>query len=265
MCTLTIKFNPRDDYSIIIAANRDEFYTRSSSPPTIIETDPIIFAPQDLEAGGTWFGINEYGLAAMITNVWTMSNGRLYQGETSTRSRGQLTLDVLRCPNVKSAKIVVQQKIEADIYQFFNLAVLSYKEGIVFSFAGEIKEFPLSPGEAIILNTPYHSSPKKPDRLPQYTPEINLSDNAIHQWLSEVQNYLSQHPDYCKHNEFYGTRSSQIVLISKRDPSADGHEPLFQDRMWYADGPPCDTTFIDFSPQLQKVTAGSISETDEVS
>lgn len=166
MCTLTIKFNPRDDYSIIIAANRDEFYTRSSSPPTIIETDPIIFAPQDLEAGGTWFGINEYGLAAMITNVWTISNGRLYQGEASTRSRGQLTLDVLRCPNVKSAKIVVQQKIEADIYQFFNLAVLSYKEGIVFSFAGEIKEFPLSPGEAIILNTPYHSSPQKPDRLP---------------------------------------------------------------------------------------------------
>lgn len=263
MCTLIINFNPRYDYPIIIATNRDEFYTRPSSPPTIIETDPIIFAPQDLEAGGTWFGINEHGLVAMITNVWIESNGHLYQGEASTRSRGQLTLDVLRCPNMKSAKIVVQKKLEADIYQFFNLAVLSFKEGIVFSFAGELKEFPLSPGGATILNTPYHPSPQKPDRLPQYTLEINLSDNAIHQWLSEVQNYLSQHPDYCKHNEFYGTRSSQIVLISKRDDKS--HEPLFQERIWYADGPPCDTTFIDFSPQLQKVITGSISETDEVS
>ncbi|MCH8011860.1 MAG: NRDE family protein [Candidatus Marinimicrobia bacterium] len=166
MCTLTINFNPGDDYPIIIATNRDESYTRPSSPPTIIETDPIIFAPQDLEGGGTWFGINEFGLVAMITNVWIESNGPLYQGEASTRSRGQLTLDVLRCPNMKSAKIVVQQKLEVDNYQFFNLAVLSYKEGIVFSFSGELKEFPLSPGGATILNTPYHSSPQKPDRLP---------------------------------------------------------------------------------------------------
>ncbi len=60
---------PDSDYPLVVAANRDEFYHRPSTSPTAICSDPLIVAPRDLEAGGTWFGVNGKGLVAAITNI----------------------------------------------------------------------------------------------------------------------------------------------------------------------------------------------------
>lgn len=59
----------RDDYPLIIAANRDEFYVRPTAPSTFWESHPHLLAGQDLEANGTWMGVTRNGKIAALTNV----------------------------------------------------------------------------------------------------------------------------------------------------------------------------------------------------
>ncbi|CAM9997249.1 unnamed protein product, partial [Discosporangium mesarthrocarpum] len=62
----------RGRYRIILASNRDEWLDRPTSPMHFWDDDgqPDILAGQDLQAGGTWLGVNRYGKLAMITNTW---------------------------------------------------------------------------------------------------------------------------------------------------------------------------------------------------
>ncbi|CAA0367427.1 conserved hypothetical protein [Alteromonas alvinellae] len=69
MCILFIANKMRDDYPLLIAANRDEFYARPTAPSTFWENHPHLLAGQDLEAGGTWMGVTRNGDIAALTNV----------------------------------------------------------------------------------------------------------------------------------------------------------------------------------------------------
>ncbi|MCZ8531581.1 NRDE family protein [Alteromonas sp. PRIM-21] len=69
MCILFIANKMRDDYPLIIAANRDEFYARPTAPSTFWESHPHLLAGQDLEANGTWMGVTRNGKIAALTNV----------------------------------------------------------------------------------------------------------------------------------------------------------------------------------------------------
>nr|WP_252311849.1 NRDE family protein [Sinobaca sp. H24] len=58
MCLLTMSYNMRSDYPLIIAANRDEFFERPTEPLHIWENSPII-AGKDVKLGGTWMGVTK--------------------------------------------------------------------------------------------------------------------------------------------------------------------------------------------------------------
>ncbi|MFQ6673216.1 MAG: NRDE family protein [Fidelibacterota bacterium] len=249
MCTLTVRFDPEDNVPVIVAANRDELYSRLSAPPSVIQTNPSILAPQDMEAGGTWLGVNEHGLLASVTNVWIEDGEGRTQGEVPTRSRGLLTLDALKCKDVAGARTVVQRALRRDVYQFFNLLVATEEGGIIFAYAGKLTEYPLTRTGATILNSPYYPEKHDVRRLPGLESGGDHPGRISAAWLREIKVYLSQHPDICKHGEIYGTRSSHIVLLSRRDRKT--LKPLFGDRFWYAWGAPCETDFVDFSVQLQ--------------
>ncbi|MFQ6615144.1 MAG: NRDE family protein [Fidelibacterota bacterium] len=252
MCTLTIRFDPDARIPVVVAANRDELYRRVSSPPSVIPGNPPVFAPRDEEAGGTWLGVNKHGLFVSITNVWISDGKTKHQGEPGTRSRGLLTLDVLRCESVEEAATTVRRLMKRDFYQYFNLAVASPTDGVVLSHAGSLRQYPMSPGVTTLLNTPYRPHVDRSrvlpggnqgDTLPPYPPGNTGETASKDSWLQHVTSYLSQHPETCKHGKIYGTRCSHIVVISR----AGDH------RFWYADGPPCQTQFQDMSADLRTI------------
>jgi len=87
MCTLILVVPPPGGV-LQVAANRDEFLARPASPPEP-SADGRWLTPRDLQAGGTWLGVNAGGLFVGVTN---RSAG---PRDSSRRSRGLLVLDAL--------------------------------------------------------------------------------------------------------------------------------------------------------------------------
>ncbi|PKG99397.1 NRDE family protein [Paraglaciecola sp. MB-3u-78] len=69
MCILFVAVNQHKDYPLIIAANRDEFFNRGTTESHIWGPEHGIIAGKDLQADGTWMGINKHGYVASLTNI----------------------------------------------------------------------------------------------------------------------------------------------------------------------------------------------------
>ena len=87
MCLIAFAWQPDTAIPLIAASNRDEFYQRPTQTLHNWHDDYGVIAGQDLEAGGTWLGINQYGRFAALTNIrdpkrmtGEISRGRLVQG-----------------------------------------------------------------------------------------------------------------------------------------------------------------------------------------
>ncbi|MCH8086652.1 MAG: NRDE family protein [Chloroflexi bacterium] len=91
MCTLVILSRPGHRWPLIVGANREEMADRPWAPPGRHWPDrDQVVAGQDLEAGGSWLGINDFGVVAGIMN----RRGSLGP-KTDKRSRGELVLEAL--------------------------------------------------------------------------------------------------------------------------------------------------------------------------
>jgi len=85
MCLILFAWQVHPDYPLILAGNRDEFYSRPTAPADFWDDHPQILAGRDLEHGGTWLGIHRSGRLAAVTNY---RDGRA--ARRGTRSRGEL-------------------------------------------------------------------------------------------------------------------------------------------------------------------------------
>ena len=68
MCLVLVAWRANAQYPCVIAANRDELYSRPAAPAHWWRSDPTLLAGRDLEAGGTWLGVTLDGRFAAITN-----------------------------------------------------------------------------------------------------------------------------------------------------------------------------------------------------
>lgn len=89
MCVLFIAWQVHPNYPLVIAANRDEYFARSTAALDQWSEVPII-AGRDLGAGGTWFGVGQSGRIAGLTNI---RRPDLIQAHK--KSRGELTVNYL--------------------------------------------------------------------------------------------------------------------------------------------------------------------------
>jgi uncharacterized protein with NRDE domain len=115
MCTIIVRHQMDDWCSTLIASNRDEFYSRHSSPPVVLSSNPRVVGGRDETKGGTWFGITEAGLYVGLTNQRTFSIA-----DDSLRSRGELVLEALKTGSYDGVLSYLQQ-IDPGLYNEFNL------------------------------------------------------------------------------------------------------------------------------------------------
>jgi len=114
MCLILFAWQQHPDYPLIVIANRDEYYARASRDAHWWDATDI-FAGRDLEAGGTWLGVNRRGHFAAVTNV--REPGGMTPGK---RTRGDLPRDYLA--GGESAPAYLQRLATRDQdYAGFNL------------------------------------------------------------------------------------------------------------------------------------------------
>jgi len=206
-------------------------------------------APQDLDAGGTWMGVNSEGVFVGLTNRPVAAK------PASARSRGLLVLDALRAA---SAALVADEadRQRGERYAPFNLLATDGHQSWLIrrTEAGEQSRQALEPGIHVICNRdPDDLSSTKVRRIEAMLADLDLGLTP-ERLTGELFQVLGAHPagsnpleNPCVHTAEYGTRSSSVLMLGASHRS-----------YWYADGAPCETKYRDFTVLLDdlRVSAG---------
>ncbi len=121
MCLIAWNWQPGSATPLLLLANRDEFYQREAAPLHWWEGGQVL-AGRDLQAGGTWLGVNRSGQLAALTNY------RLPAKDLTTRpSRGALLTDFLFGQR-NAAEYLDSLLQRAGDYNPFNLLVFDGKQ-----------------------------------------------------------------------------------------------------------------------------------------
>ncbi len=150
MCTFVILLRPDHDWPVLIAANRDEMVGRPWLPPGRHWPDrPEVVAGRDQLAGGSWLGINDFGVVAGILN----RHGSLGPA-AGQRSRGELVLEALDHADANEAAEALA-KIEPAAYRTFNLVIADNRDAFWLRHADPTGTLPITvetikPGLGII-------------------------------------------------------------------------------------------------------------------
>src|SRR5215469_1473124 len=134
MCTLVILRRPGHAWPVLIGANRDEMIDRESKPPGRHWPDrPEVVGGLDVLAGGSWLGINDWGVVAGVLNREASlgpAPGR--------RSRGELVLEALDHAAASEAAAALSQ-LDPNAYRTFNLIVADVCDGFWLRNAGRAR------------------------------------------------------------------------------------------------------------------------------
>ena len=234
MCLIFISLNQHPNYKLIVAANRDEFYARQTSPTEFWKEHPQIVGGRDLEARkpdgtcGTWMAINKNGRIAMVTNYRDLKNLK-----SVAPSRGHLVTDFL-LSKVSPEKYLKSIEPNANLYNGFNLIVgnaeklfylSNYKDGIVKienGFHGLSNH---------LLNTPWPKVKKGKEKMkPFFDENVIDSKKILNALYDEQQAPDDQLPDtgvglerermlssiFIK-SPNYGSRCSTVVTVDQNN------------------------------------------------
>ena len=226
MCLILLALDVHPDYSLIVAANRDEFYDRPTARAGFWTDAPGVLAGRDLKAGGTWLGVDRRGRFAAVTNY------RQGQREgDAPRSRGHLVSDYLTGPLDGRAHMAGVER-DAALYNGFNL--IAGEVGALFYFSnreGGARE--LGPGvyglSNHLLDSPWPKVTAGKSGLTallagagKLTPSLFrlLSDRS--QATDDLLPRTGVSPEWERllssafiASEGYGTRSSTVVLVGR--------------------------------------------------
>jgi uncharacterized protein with NRDE domain len=147
MCTLVILRRPGHDWPIAIGANRDEMIDRPALPPGRHWPDRAeIVAGLDLLAGGSWLGVNDWGVAAAVLN----RQGSLGPA-AGRRSRGELVLEALDHADAVDAAAALSD-LDPEAYRSFNLIVADSRDAFWLRHTGfgPIAARPIPDGLSVI-------------------------------------------------------------------------------------------------------------------
>ncbi len=223
MCILFIALKQHPDYPVIICANRDEFHQRSTQNMHWWPKQNIL-AGKDLQAGGSWLGLNSEGYFSALTNF-----RRPESFDKNRRSRGDLVVQAL-----KQSPLKTEQYLSAESHQYndFNLIFGPLNNLQIFDSVNQ-KFVKLTPGFHSVCNGALDDIwPKMALGLKTIQSLITANNIAVDVLFSLMRNQqtadeqslpttgISNTLEALLSSIFivspdYGTRSSAIILQAK--------------------------------------------------
>jgi len=136
MCTVVVLRRPEAPWPLLLAANRDELSSRPWRPPARHWPErPDVTASLDVEAGGSWLGINDDGVVAAVLNrVGSLGPA------AGKRSRGELVLEALDHADA-SAAAAAMVDLDPEAYRPFNLLIADSRDAFWLRHGGGLPAF----------------------------------------------------------------------------------------------------------------------------
>ena len=131
MCTVVLLRRPQAPWPLLLAANRDELQSRPWRPPARHWRDrPDVVAGLDVQAGGSWLGVNDDGVVAAVLNrVGSLGPA------AGKRSRGELVLEALDHADAAAAAKALAD-LDPEAYRPFNLLIADARDAFWLRHAG---------------------------------------------------------------------------------------------------------------------------------
>ena len=152
MCLLGIAFRQIDEFPVLVLANREEFFARPTAGPQIIPRQGDAAAwlgGIDLLAGGTWLGVNEFGVLVAVTNRAKKSPPE------NPSSRGVLCRSLLVNRETASVVEAARRELESNQYAGCNLLIADRHNAIVIEAGDDFEIHALTPGLHLIANASF--------------------------------------------------------------------------------------------------------------
>ncbi len=272
---------PSQDASLIVAANRDEYFDRPAEGPAIRELDGRrVLAPLDLRAGGTWLGVNEDSVFAAVTNL------RCESPDPQRRSRGWIVMDALRQPTAALAADMLKALPE-ETYNPFQCLVADGNQAFHVVYRDRPRLHTLAPGVHVIGNVDPREEPApKVQRIRDRVAGFDTLETEVA--LTELARVCAEHESgdaglgsTCVHLGSrgsggstggesteeqsaaggYGTRSSVLLALPappdrRFEGRGEAEQARGRGRLLVADGAPCQTRYEDRTELLAHLRAG---------
>ncbi|KAG5840452.1 hypothetical protein ANANG_G00188970 [Anguilla anguilla] len=242
MCIIFFKFDPRpaskNAYRLILAANRDEVYSRPSKAADFWGSGSEILSGLDLEegkVGGSWLGISKRGKLAALTNYMEAKTN------PDAHGRGFLVSNFLT-ENMDSCSYLRKVSSEGHLYNGFNLLTAEFraKEATVCYYGNKGHSEPISLKPAGIyglsnslLDTPWKKLLRGKQDFTSTVSKNLPSDSLVQELLHILNNEELNTPDptqelqgegytssmlralsaVCVRSPGYGTRTNTVILV----------------------------------------------------
>ncbi|MDG2243508.1 MAG: NRDE family protein [Rhodospirillaceae bacterium] len=248
MCTVVILRRPGHRWPLVLGANRDEQMTRPWKAPGRHWPDrPEVIAGLDELSGGSWMGVNDFGVVACILN----RRGTLGPQEGKL-SRGEIVLDALDHPDAILASEALKH-LDGRAFRDFNLVIADNRDAYwlkLDSSASDtvsVTEIP----EGLSMVTAGDMNDDKSPRIAAFWPlfnKANVPDPDQDDWaawktvLAAGPMPVSSSVAMCFHTDTgFGTSSSTLLALPAIE-AAMAYPP--QRLNWlFAEGPPDSAPF----------------------
>ena len=228
MCLILFAIDQHPEFPLVLAANRDEFYDRPTTPMHWWPGNRCL-AGRDDRSGGTWLAIAPDGMITAVTNV------REGSGEPGRLTRGKLPLLALEQPVDELKQHLADN---GNLYAGFNLVRLTDRGGWYYSNRDAHPGRSLHRGSYGLSNHLLQSPWPKLVRLrEQLRDTLATTDpqqpEALHNALLAPLGDQTPAPDHLLPDtgvgldqerflsspfiasEFYGTRASTVVTVAR--------------------------------------------------
>ena len=243
MCTLAILYRVARNTPILLAANREEYFSRPTQYPKIQPGTPRVVCGIDRQAGGTWLGVNQFGLLVLVTNRPKVL------APLEPRSRGLLCRDLLDRRNARDAVAYAVKELSDGGYAGANYLCADDKFAAVVYAGNRIEVAELSPGLHTLTNGDLDDPNDERHQFLRRMLTLHTLDSAV-TFLAVASRACSRKPNdegrrgvVLTGGEF-GTVSSTLLSLSRKIQHS-----IYQ----YSPGPPSETPYDDLSALLRQV------------
>ena len=188
MCTMAILYRVARGTPILVAANREERFDRPTQYPKIQSGSPRVVCGIDRQSGGTWLGVNQFGLLCAVTNRPKANVS------PELRSRGLLCRDLLELRTAKEAAAYAAKELTSGAYAGANYLCADGRYAAVVHGGNKVEIVELTPGLHVITTGNIDDPKDERHEFVRRMLTLHTLDSAV-TFLAVASRVFSRRPD----------------------------------------------------------------------